>query len=215
MALTEGYSNSGEIVDLTPDTTSKEYAEPSELEKELIDFIVDHTNRWRDHRDQNYADAWATYERVWRGIWSQDDSNRASERSKVISPATQQAIETRHAEIIEGIFGQGEYFDIADDIADKNGALDVEKLKNQLKEDFAQDKIRKSIDQIVLLGEIYGTGIGEIITGKEKQYKPMTVPMGGGQMAYGAGEKDRVSVKISPINPKNFLWDPNGTDEND
>ena len=215
MALTEGFSNSGEIIDLTPDATPREYDEPSELEKELIAFVVDHCERWRDYRDQNYMDQWLTYERIWRGIWASEDSNRASERSKVISPATQQAIETRHAEIMEAIFGQGEFFDIDDDIADKNGAIDVEKLKNQLKEDFAQDKIRKSIDQIALLGEVYGTGIGEIITGSEKQYKPMTVPMGGGQMAYGTGEKDRVSVKIAPVNPKNFLWDPNGTDVDD
>ena len=215
MPITEGYSNSGEIVDLTPEADKTEYFEPSELEKELIGFIVAHTDKWRDYRDQNHMDQWATYERIWRGIWSNEDSNRQSERSRVISPATQQAIETRHAEIIEGIFGQGEFFDIDDDLADKTGAIDVEKLKNQLKEDFAQDKIRKSIDQIALLAEIYGTGIGEIVTGSEKQYKPMSVPMGGGQIAYGTGEKDRISVKINPINPKNFLFDPNGVDVND
>ena len=88
-------------------------------------------------------------------------------------------------------------------------------MKNKLKEDFAQDKVRKSIDQIALLAEIYGTGIGEVTVSTEKQYKPMSVPMGGGQIAYGTGEKDRISVKINPINPKNFLFDPNGTDVND
>jgi hypothetical protein len=115
---------------------------------------------------------------------------------------------------MEAIFGQGEFFDIADDTNDKQG-LDVEKLKNQLNDDFKQDKIRKSIDQIALLAEIYGTGIGEIVTSSVKQYKPMTVPMGGGQAAYGAGEKQRTSVKIAPVNPKNFLFDPNGTDVDD
>jgi hypothetical protein len=215
MAITEGFSNSGEIVDLTPDATPKEYVEPSENEKELISFIVDHCDRWREYRDQNYMDDWLKYERTWRGIWAAEDVNRSSERSRVISPATQQAIETRHAEIIEGIFGQGDFFDISDDINDQNGAIDVEKLKNQLKEDFKQDKIRKSIDQIVLLGEIYGTGIGEVVTGDEKQFIPMTVPMGGNQSAYGSGEKTRTSVKINPINPKNFLYDPNGVSVDD
>ena len=214
MALTEGYSNTGQIVDLTPTTSEKEDS-PSEMEEDLIEFIVSHTDRWRDYRDQNYADDFAKYERIWRGIWATEDVDRKSERSRVISPATQQAIETRHAEIMEAIFGQGEYFDIADDLGDKSGGLDVEQLKNKLKEDFAQDKIRKSIDQIALLAEIYGTGIGEIVVSSEKQYKPMSVPMGGGQIAYGTGEKDRISVKINPINPKNFLFDPNGTDVND
>jgi hypothetical protein len=39
--------------------------------------------------------------------------------------------------------------------------------------------------------------------------------MGDGQAAYGAGEKDRIAIKITPINPKNFLFDPNGVDVDD
>jgi hypothetical protein len=217
MALTEGFSNTGEIVDLTDSgkTDAKGFYEPSELEKELISFVVDHTDRWRDYRDQNYLEDWLRYERTWRGIWAAEDAGRSSERSRVISPATQQAIETRHAEIIEAIFGQGEFFDIDDRGDNQSGGINTEKLKNQLKEDFAQDKIRKSIDHITLMGEVYGTGIGEIVVGSEKQYRPMQVPMGGNQIAYGTGEKDRITVKLNPINPKNFLWDPNGTDVND
>ncbi|MCC5294402.1 hypothetical protein, partial [Staphylococcus aureus] len=84
-----------------------------------------------------------------------------------------------------------------------------------LNEDFNQDKIRKSIDQIALLAEIYGTGIGEVTVSSVKQYKPMQVPVDSQQTAYGAGEKDRISVKINPINPKNFLFDTNGTDVDD
>lgn len=209
----DGFSNTGEVVNLTDDQEPQR-AEPSEQEKELVAFIVTHTDKWRDYRDQNYMDDWNRYERIWRGQWDQSDKLRASERSRVISPATQQAIETRHAEIVEAIFGQGEYFDIDDDLKDQQ-PLDVEMLKRQLMEDFAQDKIRKSIDQIALLAEIYGTGIGEVTVSKVKEYKPMTVPMGGNQSAYGAGEKDRVSVKLTPVNPKNFIFDPNGVDVDD
>ena len=206
-----GYSNTGQIID-TSEPDDKDT--PSAMEKELVAFIVTHTDAWREYRDQNFTEEWDKYERIWRGKWDATDKTRDSERSKIISPATQQAIETRHAEIIEAIFGQGEFFDIADDVNDKN-SLDVEKLKNQLTDDFAQDKIRKSIDQIVLLGEIYGTGIGEIITDKVKQYVPMTVPVDGQQSAYGAGERERISVRLSPVNPKNFLFDPNGTSVDD
>jgi hypothetical protein len=210
------YENTGQVIDEndTVDPAAKFY-EPTENEEELIGFVVDHTDRWRDYRDQNYMDDWLKYERIWRGQWQEEDKTRQSERSRVISPATQQAIETRHAEIMEAIFGQGEYFDIKDDIRDQNGAIDVEKLKQQLMEDFDQDKLRKSIDQIALMAEIYGAGIGEITVSIEKSYKPMTVPMGNGQAAYGTGEKDRVSVKLVPVNPKNFLFDPNGVDIND
>jgi hypothetical protein len=209
----DGFSNTGEVINLS-DVSEPESMEPTEHEKELVAFVVDNCDRWREYRDQNHMDQWAKYERTWRGQWDVSDKSRESERSRVISPATQQAIETRHAEIIEAIFGQGEFFDIADDMNDQQ-PLDIEKLKRQLNEDFKQDKIRKSIDQIALLAEIYGTGIGEITVSEVKQYKPMTVPMGGGQSAYGAGQKDRIAVKITPVNPKNFLFDPNGVDVDD
>lgn len=207
------YANTGQIID--PENSEEESKkEPTQLEKELVAFVVDHTDKWREYRDGNYLEAWNKYERIWLGKWDASDKDRQSERSRVISPATQQAIETRHAEIIEAIFGQGEFFDIADDLQDKQ-PLDVEMLKRQLMEDFAQDKIRKSIDQIALLAEIYGTGIGEVTVSSQKQYKPMQVPVDSQQTAYGAGEKERISVKINPINPKNFLFDPNGTDVDD
>jgi hypothetical protein len=210
------YEQTGQVIDVAAeDEQAPQYYEPTESDKELTAFVVDHTDRWREFRDQNYLDDWLKYERIFRGQWAEEDKTRGSERSRVISPATQQAVETRHAEIIEAIFGQGEFFDIKDDLADQNGQIDVEKLKNQLMEDFAQDKVRKSFDQITLLAEIYGTGIGEITVGSEKQFKPMQVPLDQQQMAYGVGEKDRVCVKLVPVNPKNFLFDPNGTSIDD
>jgi len=192
--------------------SSPEFDEPSEADKELVAFVTDHCDRWRDYRDGNFMEAWEEYERIFRGQWAMEDKTRESERSRIISPATQQAVETRHAEIMEAIFGQGEYFDIEDDIQDVNGNnIDVEMIKNQLNEDFNKDKIRKAIDQIELMAEIYGTGIGEIIVKMEKEYVPATQPIPGisGQAAIGVEEKDRVSVKLKPVNPKNFLIDPN------
>jgi hypothetical protein len=194
------------------------FEEPTEAEKELTSWIVDHTDRWRDHRDANYMDAWEEYERIFRGQWAAEDKQRDSERSRIISPASQQAVETRHAEIMEAIFGQGEFFDITDDVKDVDGnPLDVEQIKVQLHEDFKRDKIKKSIDQIELMAEIYGTGIGEIIVKTEKEYIPATqaIPGVAGTAAIGVQEKDRVAVKIKPINPKNFLIDPNADSVDD
>jgi hypothetical protein len=204
------HDNTGKVVDPEISTGASKYDEVTENDKELLAFVVDHTDNWRDYRDQNYMDDWAKYERIWRGIWSEEDKGRTSERSKVISPATQQAIETRHAEIVEAVFGQGDFFDIDDDIADKSGAIDVEMLKKQLNEDFKQDKVRKAFDQIVLLGEVYGTLIGELIVGEEKCFVPASMPVGDAQVAYGTSESSRISVKLVPVNPKNFLFDPNG-----
>lgn len=190
--------------------------QPTSNDRELLNFVVGHTDSWRNYRDQNYAEDWKRYERIFRGKWSDSDKTRGSERSKIISPATQQAIETRHAEIMEAIFGQGEYFDIKDDINDQNkSGVDVERMKNQLKEDFERDKIRKSIEQTTLLAEIYGTGIGEITISMQKQYKPMRVPVDNQLEAYGVGEQERLQVKLNPVNPNNFLFDPNGTSIDD
>lgn len=197
---------------------NSQYDEPTESDKELTEWVVSHTDKWRDYRDQNYLDDWLAYERIFRGQWAAEDRTRESERSRLISPATQQAIETRHAEIMEAIFGQGEWFDIEDDIKDVNGTpLDVEQLKAQLMEDFNRDKIKKAVDQIELMAEIYGTGIGEIAVKTEKEYAPATQAIPGvqGQAAIGVVEKDRIAVKLVPVNPKNFLIDPNATSFDD
>jgi hypothetical protein len=195
-----------------------EFYEPTEADKELTAFVTDHCTKWRDYRDTNFLPDWLEYERIFRGQWAVEDKTRESERSRIVTPATQQAVETRHAEIMEAIFGQGEFFDIEDDIRDVNGnPIDIELIKVQLNEDFKKDKIRKAIDQIELMAEIYGTGIGEIIVKTEKEYIPATQPIPNmqGQAAIGVMEKDRIAVKIMPVNPKNFLFDPNGTSIDD
>ena len=195
-----------------------EFQEPSDSDKELTAFVVNHCDRWRDYRDTNYLEEWLEYERIFNGEWAVEDKTRDSERSRIVTPATQQAVETRHAEIMEAIFGQGEFFDIQDDIRDvNNNPLDVAAIKAQLMEDFKVDKIRKSIDQIELLAELYGTGIGEIVVKTEKIFVPATQAIPGqmGQAAIGVVEKDRIAVKIVPVNPRNFLFDPNGTSIDD
>lgn len=218
MSISESttFDNTGQVLDSEESEPVKAFHDPSEQEDDLVEFIISHTDEWREYRNQNFADDWDKYERIFRGEWAAEDKTRQSERSRIISPATQQAIETRHAEVMEAIFGQGEFFDIQDDIKDVNGTkIDVEKLKAMMYEDFAQDKVRKSIDQIELLAEIYGTGIGEITVGMEKNYKPASMPVNQNELAYGAMESDRVAVKITPINPKNFLFDPNGVTVDD
>ena len=186
-------------------TGEYEYEQPSENDRELTSFVIDHCDRWRTYRDTNFCALWEEYERIFRGQWSAQDKLRDSERSRIVTPAAQQAVETRHAEIMEAIFGQGDFFDIEDDLRDvNNNPLDVELLKAQLMEDFKVDKIRKAIDQIELMAEIYGTGIGEIAVITDKVFVPATQPIPGqmGQAAIGVREKDRIGVKIVPSTPR-------------
>lgn len=181
-------------------------------DKELVSFVVDHCNRWRDHRNVNYLDKWEEYERLWRGIWDAADKTRDSERSRLITPALQQAIESKQAEISEAVFGRGEWFDIEDDMRDPD-KNDIALVRTQMHEDFKFSKVKKALDNIILLGELYGTGIGEIIVEEKTVMSPATKPIPGSNMAaIGVEETKKFMVGLNPINPRNFLIEPNAKD---
>jgi hypothetical protein len=174
----------------------------------LVAFVMDKCDRWRDHRDENYLPRWQEYERLWRGVYADEDKTRSSERSKLISPALQQAVDNKQAELEEAVFGKSEFFDISDDIADQDKA-DIEVLRRNLIEDFKKDKVRKSISQIITYGELYGTLIGEIVVKQVKNLSPSTQPSARpGLNMIGVTENNRISVALQPVNPKNFLIDP-------
>lgn len=178
----------------------------------LVEWVEEYVKEWRDYRDSNYLEKWKAYERLWRGEWAAEDTTRTSERSRITSPALQQAIENHTAEIEEAIFGQGEHlFDIEDDMQD-NDPRDVEYLKNYIKQNNKKQKARKAIGDATLLGSLYGTGIAEIITKKVKQLTPATqeIPNIGAQ-AIGVEEKEVVVVSYKAISPLNFVIDPNAT----
>jgi hypothetical protein len=184
----------------------------NEYDRELVAFVVDHTRRWRDHRDVNYLDKWEEYERLWRGIWDGYDKTRESERSRIVTPALQQAIESKQAEISEAVFGRGEFFDIVDDRTDAD-KTDVALVRQQMHEDFKFSKVKKALDDIILLGELYGTGIGEITVEEKTVMSPATQPIPGTSMAaIGVQEQKKFMVQLHPINPRNFLIDPNARD---
>ena len=182
-----------------------------EAEKELVSFVVEHCDKWRDHRDANYLQQWEEYERLFRGQWDAADKTRDSERSRIVTPALQQAIEGKQAEISEAVFGRGEWFDIEDDRNDQQ-PQDIELVRNQMHEDFKYSKVKKAIDNVILLGELFGTGIGEITIDEKNIYAPATQPIPGSQTAaIGVMEKSQFMVGLNPINPKNFLIEPNAT----
>lgn len=188
---------------------TEKFIEETDADKELIDFVLQHCTEWRNHRDVTYGFKWKEYERMFRGIFAEEDTTRESERSRLVTPAIQQAVEAKQAEISEAVFGRGEFFDISDDMNDKNPA-DVELVRRQMHEDFQHTKVKKAIDNIILLGEMYGTGIGEIIIEERIVREPATQPIPGAQVAaIGVKEKKQFLVGLNPINPRNFLIDPN------
>jgi len=181
------------------------------IQQDVTDWVIDKCDAWRDHYESNYAEKHEEYYRLWRGIWAAEDSMRASERSKIISPALQQAVESSVAEVEEATFGRGKWFDIKDDMMDQQPA-DVMFLRNQLDEDFQFTKTRKAVAECILNAAVFGTGIGELVLEEVKEMKPATQPMMGGQLeAVGVETQDRFVVKLRPVLPHNFLIDPVAT----
>lgn len=186
------------------------------MANKLVDWVMSYVEEWRTHRDDNYLREWKEFERLWRGEWAAEDRLRDTERSRITSPALQQAIENHTADIEEAVFGQGDHlFDIDDDMMD-NDPRDVEYLKGYMKEKFKKNKIRKSVGDITLLASIYGTGIGEVTLKKVKELVPATRPLPQvDSVAIGVEEKESIVVGLKPISPQNFLIDPTATSIDD
>ena len=178
-------------------------------EDELVSFVLRHIDEWRNDLRANYYQEWDKYERMWLGVWDAADKTRTSERSKIISPDTQQAIESYEAEMVEAIFGQGRWFDIDDDTTDTD-KLDIENVKNNLTEDFKIDKVTGAITQCITFAAVYGKGIGEILIRDQKVKSPDSRQLAGMTLG-GVAEKDRFSVYLKPIHPRNFFIDPLAT----
>jgi hypothetical protein len=177
----------------------------------LEDWVDSKCTDWRDYFEANYSQKFDEYYRLWRGQWSAEDKTRQSERSKIISPALQQAVESSVAELEEATFGRGKWFDIKDDQGDTE-KMDIQVLRNGLESDFARNKIRKNVAECLINAAVFGTGIAEIELTTEKEMKPATQPvMGGELMAVGVNITDRTCVKLNPVMPQNFLIDPVAT----
>lgn len=188
-------------------------AETEELlvEQDLASWVLDKCQQWRDHYESNYQLKHDEYYRLWRGIWSADDVERLSERSRIIAPALQQAVESNVAELEEATFGRGKWFDITDDMNDPD-RRDIQYLRNKLSEDFEKTKVRKAVAECLINAAVFGTGIAEVTISEEKEMAPATQPLMDGQLqAVGVNIKDRTVVKLRPVMPNNFLIDPVAT----
>lgn len=178
------------------------------LQESAEDWIMEKCDGWRDHFTSNYEERFDEYNRLWRGIWSGDDSLRKSERSRLISPALQQAVESSVAEVEEATFGRGQFFDIRDDVDDPD-RQDVEYLRKQLTEEYSLNKTRQAISECIVNAAVFGTGIGEVVVQEKTRRVPSTQPAMDGQVAtFGVIETKEVSCTVRPVLPQNFLIDP-------
>ena len=219
------------------------------IDQGLTEWIETLTSEWREHYESNYEQKQDEFYRLWRGIWAEDDKTRQSERSRIIAPALQQAVESAVAEIETASFSQSFFFDIDDAkktpppppqgqppqmmppeaMQGMGGGPQMPQgpqkqptmeeslaVRDQLHKDLERADYRAAIGEILINAAVYGTCIGEISIEDSKEYVPSTQPLDGmpveaSLVEYGVETKNRPLVKLTPIQPKNFLIDPNAT----
>jgi hypothetical protein len=193
----------------------------SPVEKETKDqyagltaWVVATTDTWRDWRRANYEPQWDEYERHWRAIYDPQDKQRKSERSKLMTPALSEAVENCVAEIEEGVFGRGDFFDFkaeANDDDTRRNALAAN--KTNLKEDLGRDDADfvPNTGEALINGAVYGSGIGEIVMVKhvEREIVPEMDPATGKVLGATTVARDVECAVLRSVHPRNFLIDPN------
>src|SRR6056297_2432181 len=200
----------------------------------LLGYCMQRVTEGERYRDQNYAEKWEEYYRLWRGVWAREDQQRSSERSKLISPALQSAVESTVAEQEEAVFGRNQWFDLVDDYQDRLSGQDkdLQVLRMFLMDRFEEANVPSAMSEIFLNAALYGTGIGKIITetknAKEVErsvdqqiiqqiqqaaQQGQIAPEQAQQLAqqavtYDVVDKDRFLVKIESVSPFDFVIDP-------
>jgi hypothetical protein len=172
----------------------------------LASYCMTRVLNGRLNRDNKHGVIWKEYTRLWRGFHTEKDKNSDSERSKLIAPALQQAVEMTVAEMEEAVFSRTAWFDLNDDIND-NEKDDALVSRDLLIEDFEMDAVPDAISKVFLLGAIYGTGIAKLNVVKSENKR-----MGkGGKVT----STPRVKVTVEALRPDEFVIDPSAlnTDE--
>lgn len=177
--------------------------------EQLVAWIMEHVIEWEQWRKQNLDSKWAEYLRKWRGVYSDEDRTRSSERSRLISPALQQAVEEAVAEMEEALLGDKEgWFDIDDNLSD-GSQEEWQPIRMQLLDDMDHANVQGAlVESAGLMGAVYGTAIGKIVTTTkpDKKLKAYLDPKNK-KVVEGVKEEDRVLVFLEPVLPEHFVID--------
>jgi len=177
----------------------------------LESWVMTHVDKWDDYYTNNHQEKFEEYYRIWRGIWAQTDKTRDSERSRIVTPATQQAVESSVAEVEEATFGRGHWFDMRDDLDDPEKE-DIILYRKKLEQAFHDNKIRTSVAEVLINAAVFGTGIAEVVVEEtEDRVVATQSALDGAAVAVGVNVMDKVKVKLRPVLPQNFRIDPVAT----
>ena len=171
----------------------------------LISWVLGRTDTWKAARDSEHQTRWEEYYRLWRGIWSSEDKQRKSERSRLISPALQQAIESVASEIESAILEKPNLFDLVDNYGDQHPE-DLMEITKKLQERMDRADYETALNQIFMLGSIYGTGIGKLDAQEVERATIVQSPYG-----LEAVSETVTQVRLIPIIPSEFIIDTAAT----
>jgi hypothetical protein len=129
---------------------------------------------------------------------------KSSERSKLIAPALQQAVDQTLAEMVEATFGKSTWFDISDDVNPEERAA-AEASRDQLIRDFDRDGVSHDIREAFLNGAIFGTGIAKRRV--EEVEETELVPDVISNTPAPTPVSKRVKVTWEAVHPRNFVID--------
>jgi hypothetical protein len=194
-----------------PSTAPDEKALPDTAEGHLVGWVMANVDAWRAHRDSNHKTEWDEYYRIWRAKWSEEDRTRKSERSKIITPATMQAVDSTVAELQEAVFGKEAWIDLDEDVKNRMDHEKVQQIiakRDLLLEKAKKAKVPRNIAKAMLCGSIWGTGIAKV----DVQVKTCRRIVRDEAGAPDAQEYEEVSVGVIPLEPYEFIPDPTTDD---
>jgi hypothetical protein len=198
------------LVDPTSDKT-EDSPLPDTYEGQLIAWVMANVDPWRQHRDSNHKVEWDEYYRMWRAKWSEEDRTRKSERSKIITPATMQAVDSTVSELEEAVFGNEAWIDLDEDAKNRMDHDKVQAMiakRDLLLEKAIACKVPANIAKGLLIGTIWGTGVAKVNTEVKKCRRIRPDEAG----APTSEEYEEVYVTVIPLEPYEVIPDPTTDD---
>jgi hypothetical protein len=198
-----------------PDFDESNDSNQSDPRKQLVNWVMRKVDDWRQIRESTFRETWDDYYRIWRGRYDPKSKSRRTERSRLISPASQIAVDNAVSEIIEAVFSREVLFDITDDLSDQERE-DALVLRDLLVEELYKDGIIEALQEIVLNGALYGQFIAKIVVDIQEKATAQVVQ----NPETGAQELKKIiqeSVRVFPVpvEPGQLVVDPTATNIDD
>jgi len=192
-------------------SATKDLDAPKDKFEPLVQWVTQLCDEWRTDRQTNYENDWDQYERLFRGIYSPEEQQRKSERSRIVTPALSEAVENCVSELEEAVFGRGDFFEMKAEASDPEEFKNItDHNKTNLREDLARSDFVFNNGQALLSGAIYGDMIGEIVMKTETirdvvpQFDEEGQIIGAEAVEY---KQELACLRAIPV--RNFLIDPN------